>query len=77
LIFYELNTIEEKERHIRINNNIQRFLHRNKECIQEADLYHYVDYFLDKAHTGLWLSSSKAKLLNGHLVKDFYLQHHC
>jgi hypothetical protein len=26
--------------------------------VSEQDLYSYVDYFLDKSHTGLWHSSS-------------------
>jgi hypothetical protein len=73
LIFYELNAIEERKRHIYINNQIRQFIHRNKKClkgkkderlkrlkimISEQDLYSYVDYFLDRSHTGLWHSSS-------------------
>ncbi|UJR37063.1 hypothetical protein I4U23_029768 [Adineta vaga] len=58
LIFYELNAIEERKRHIRVSNQIKQFINRNSQCLKEHDLYSYVDYFLDKSHTGLWHSSS-------------------
>ncbi|CAF1340985.1 unnamed protein product [Rotaria magnacalcarata] len=57
LIFYESNTVEEKKRHIQVNNHIRQFIQRNNVCLKEHDLYPYVDYFLDKSHTGLWHSS--------------------
>jgi hypothetical protein len=34
LIFYELNTIEEKKQHIRVNNQIRQFINRNKRCLK-------------------------------------------
>ncbi|CAF0859374.1 unnamed protein product [Rotaria sordida] len=58
LIFYESNVVEEKKRHIYVNNQIKQFINRNNKCLKEHDLYFYVDYFLDKSHTGLWYSSS-------------------
>ena len=73
LIFYELNVIEEKKRHIYVNNQIKQFIKRNNKCLKgkysmtknvfklslpsETDLYFYVDYFSDKSYTGLWHSS--------------------
>ncbi len=41
------------ERSIKINKFLFNFY-----IILEQDLYSYVDYFLDKSHTGLWRSSS-------------------
>jgi hypothetical protein len=34
LIFYELNTIEEKKQHIRVNNQIRQFIYRNRKCLK-------------------------------------------
>jgi hypothetical protein len=34
LIFYELNAIEEKKRHIDVNNQIRQFINRNKKCLK-------------------------------------------
>ena len=83
LIFYELNHVEEKKRHIDVNRQIQRFLERNRQCLKsstsfslfstrfpsfvrlEEDLFSYVDYFLDKSHTGLWHSA----MSNGNISK--------
>lgn len=34
LIFYELNNIEEKKQHIRVNNQIKQFINRNQKCLK-------------------------------------------
>ncbi len=34
LIFYELNVIEEKKRHIHIQNHIRQFINRNSKCLK-------------------------------------------
>jgi hypothetical protein len=34
LIFYELNVIEEKKQHIRVNNQIRQFINRNRKCLK-------------------------------------------
>lgn len=34
LIFYELNAVEEKKRHINVNNQIKEFIDRNKQCLK-------------------------------------------
>lgn len=34
LFFYELNSVEEKKRHINVNRKIQQFIVRNKQCLK-------------------------------------------
>ena len=34
LIFYELNAVEERKQHIRVNNQIRQFISRNRKCLQ-------------------------------------------
>ena len=34
LIFYELNALEERKRHIEINKQIRQFINRNEKCLK-------------------------------------------
>ena len=34
VIFYELNSLEEKKQHIRVNDRIKQFIQRNQKCLK-------------------------------------------